>query len=229
MRTIGLLGGMSWESSIEYYRLVNELTRERLGGTHSAPCVMWSVDFADVEALQSSGDWDAAGILLADLAGRVEQAGAELIVLCTNTMHRVFEAVEDAVSVPLLHIGDATAAATTAAGLDRVGLLGTRYTMEAQFLRERLAGHGIDAVIPSRADRELVHGVIYDELVRGIVRDESRAGYRAVIERLVEDGAQGVILGCTEIELLVGPQDAPVPLFPTTRIHAQAAVAAALA
>lgn len=229
MRTIGLLGGMSWESSIEYYRLVNELTRERLGGTHSAPCVMWSVDFAEVEALQSSGDWDAAGVLLADLAGRVEQAGAELIVLCTNTMHRVFDAVEDAVAVPLLHIGDATAAAITAAGLDRVGLLGTRYTMEAQFLRERLAGHGIDAVIPSRTDRELVHGVIYDELVRGIVRDQSRAGYRAVIERLVEDGAQGVILGCTEIELLVGPHDAPVPLFPTTRIHAQAAVAAALA
>ncbi len=229
MRTIGLLGGMSWESSIEYYRLVNELTRDRLGGMHSAPCVMWSLDFAQVEALQRAGDWDAAGELLARVARSVEQAGAELIVLCTNTMHRVAGAVQDAVSVPLLHIGDATAAAIGAAGLERVGLLGTRHTMEAAFLRDRLAGHGIEVAIPRPEDRDLVHEVIYGELVRGVVRDESRAAYREVIERLVADGAQGVILGCTEIELLVGPAEAAVPLFPTTRIHAQAAVAAALA
>ena len=229
MRTIGLLGGMSWESSIEYYRLVNELTRERLGGTHSAPCVMWSLDFAQVEALQAAGDWEAAGELLAGRARAVEGAGAELLVLCTNTMHRVAPAIESAVAIPLLHIADATADAIVAAGVTSAGLLGTRYTMEAQFLRERLEARGLEVVVPQTQDRELVHEVIYGELVRGIVHESSRQAYRDVIARLVARGAQGVILGCTEIELLIGPADASLPLFPTTRIHAEAAVRAALA
>ncbi len=229
MRTIGLLGGMSWESSIEYYRLVNELTRDLRGGKHSAPCVMWSLDFAPIAALQAAGEWDAAGKLLAGAARGVEGAGAELLVLCTNTMHRVAAEVQDAVSIPLLHIGDATADAVAAAGLRRVGLLGTRYTMEADFLRERLERRGLEVLIPPPADRDVVHDVIYGELVLGVVREQSRAAYRAVIERLVLRGAQGVILGCTEIELLIGPADSDVPLFPTTRIHAEAAVTAALA
>lgn len=228
MRTIGLLGGMSWESSIEYYRLVNERTRERRGGTHSAPCVMWSLDFAQVEALQASGDWEAAGELLAGHARAVEGAGAELLVLCTNTMHRVAPAIEQAVAIPLLHIADATADAILAASVTRVGLLGTRYTMEAGFLRERLEARGVQTLVPPEDDRDLVHEVIYAELVRGIVREPSRRAYRDVLARLVARGAQGVILGCTEIELLIGPADAPVPLFPTTRIHAEAAVTAAL-
>jgi aspartate racemase len=219
---------MSWESSIEYYRLVNELTRDRLGGTHSAPCVMWSVDFAEVEALQVAGDWDAAGRLLAHVAADVERAGAELLVLCTNTMHRVAGAVQEAVTIPLLHIADATAQAIAEAGVTRVGLLGTRYTMEAEFLRERLEAHGLELLVPPRADRDVVHEVIYAELVRGEVLETSRDAYRAIIDRLIARGAQGVILGCTEIELLIGPDDAPVPLFPTTRIHAAAAVRAAL-
>ncbi len=229
MRTIGLLGGMSWESSIEYYRLVNELTRERRGGKHSAPCVMWSFDFEPIAALQEAGGWDAAGRLLAGAARGVEGAGAELLVICTNTMHRVAAVVQDAVSIPLLHIGDATADAIQAAGLQRVGLLGTRYTMEADFLRERLEGRGLEVLVPPPADRDVVHEIIYGELVLGVVREQSRAAYRAVVERLAGAGAQGVILGCTEIELLIGPADTDVPLFPTTRIHAEAAVTAALA
>jgi aspartate racemase len=229
VKTIGLLGGMSWESSVEYYRLVNQETRRRLGGAHSAPCVMWSVDFDPVTAWQEAGDWDTAGRELGALGAKVEAAGAELLVLCTNTMHRVAPQIQDAVSIPLLHIGDTTAAAVAAAGLDRIGLLGTRYTMEADFLRDHIAGHGIEVLVPPAADRDLVHDVIYSELVRGIVRDESRQGYEQVIGRLMHAGAQGVILGCTEIELLVDPDAGPMPLFPTTRLHAEAAVEAALA
>ena len=219
---------MSWESSIEYYRLVNELTRERLGGAHSARCVMWSLDFDEVQALQAAGDWDRAGTLLATHAAQVEAAGAELLVLCTNTMHRVAPAIADAISIPLLHIGDATADAIASAGLERVGLLGTRYTMEAGFLAEHIGARGIEVLVPPQGDRDLVHGVIYDELVRGVVREESRAAYEDVIARLFAAGAQGVILGCTEIELLVDPDAGDIPLFPTTRLHAAAAVAAAL-
>jgi aspartate racemase len=189
---------------------------------------MWSVDFAEVEALQVAGDWDAAGRLLAHVAADVERAGAELLVLCTNTMHRVAGAVQEAVTIPLLHIADATAQAIAEAGVTRVGLLGTRYTMEAEFLRERLEAHGLELLVPPRADRDVVHEVIYAELVRGEVLETSRDAYRAIIARLIARGAQGVILGCTEIELLIGPDDAPVPLFPTTRIHAAAAVRAAL-
>ncbi|MDY0814374.1 aspartate/glutamate racemase family protein [Kitasatospora purpeofusca] len=228
MKTIGLLGGMSWESTATYYRLLNELTRDRLGGLHSAKCVLYSVDFAEVERLQAAGEWEAAGRLLADAARAVEAAGAELLLICTNTMHKVADQVAGAVSVPLLHLADATAAAVLAAGVARVGLLGTAFTMEQDFYRDRLASHGLDVLVPEPAGRALVHRVIYEELCLGVVREESRAEYRRVIAELVAEGAEGVILGCTEIELLVGPGDSAVPVFPTTRIHAEAAVTAAL-
>ncbi|MFD8322624.1 aspartate/glutamate racemase family protein [Kitasatospora purpeofusca] len=228
MKTIGLLGGMSWESTATYYRLLNELTRDRLGGLHSAKCVLYSVDFAEVERLQAAGEWETAGRLLAEAARAVEAAGAELLLICTNTMHKVADQVADAVSVPLLHLADATAAAVLAAGVTRVGLLGTAFTMEQDFYRDRLASHGLDVLVPDPAGRALVHRVIYEELCLGVVREESRAEYRRVIAGLVAAGAEGVILGCTEIELLVGPDDSPVPVFPTTRIHAEAAVTAAL-
>ncbi|WP_406096394.1 aspartate/glutamate racemase family protein [Kitasatospora purpeofusca] len=228
MKTIGLLGGMSWESTATYYRLLNELARDRLGGLHSAKCVLYSVDFAEVERLQAAGEWETAGRLLADAARAVEAAGAELLLICTNTMHKVADQVAAAVSVPLLHLADATAAAVLAAGVTRVGLLGTAFTMEQDFYRDRLASHGLDVLVPDPAGRALVHRVIYEELCLGVVREESRAEYRRVIAELVAEGAEGVILGCTEIELLVGPGDSAVPVFPTTRIHAEAAVTAAL-
>jgi aspartate racemase len=229
MRLIGFIGGMSWESSAEYYRLANELVRDRLGGFHSARCLLYSVDFAEVERLQQHARWAEAGTALADAARALERAGAELLVLCTNTMHIVADAVERATSLPLLHIADATAAAVRQAGLERVGLLGTRFTMEQPFLREQLEQAGLEVVLPGAADRELVHRVIYDELVLGTIREASRLRYREVIGRLVDQGAQGVVLGCTEIELLIGDKDVPVPVFPTTRLHVQAAVDAALA
>jgi aspartate racemase len=228
MRKIGLLGGMSWESSALYYTIINEEVRERLGGYHSARVVMSSVDFAEVEAMQAAGEWGAAGELLAAEAAALEAAGAECLVLCTNTMHKVADAIEAATTVPLLHIVDVTAAAVRAAGLTRVALLGTRFTMEQFFVRDRLAAGGVEALVPSGEDLETVHRVIYDELVHGVVRDESRAAYVAVIGRLVAAGAEGVVLGCTEIELLVGPDDVDVPVFATTRLHALAAVDLAL-
>jgi aspartate racemase len=229
MRTIGLLGGMSWESSALYYQLLNEVVRDRLGGLHSARCLLLSVDFAEIERLQVIGDWTRAGELLAADAQRLEAAGAELVLLCTNTMHKVAGTVEAALTVPLLHIGDVTADAVRAAGLERVGLLATAYTMEQPFLTDRLAARGVHALVPDPLDRAMVHRVIYEELCLGIVREESRAAYRAVIERLVTAGAEGVILGCTEIELLISAADVDVPVFPTTRLHVEAAVAAALA
>ncbi|MFC6598634.1 aspartate/glutamate racemase family protein [Kitasatospora paranensis] len=228
MRTIGLIGGMSWESTAEYYRLLNERTRERLGGLHSAKCVLYSVDFAEVERLQSAARWAEAGDLLADAARALEAAGAELLLICTNTMHKVADRVAAAVDVPLLHLADTTAQAVRAAGLAKVGLLGTAFTMEQDFYRGRLAGHGLEVLVPDADGRAEVHRVIYEELCLGIVREESRAAYREVIAALVARGAQGVVLGCTEIELLVGAGDSPVPVFPTTRLHAEAAVAAAL-
>ena len=228
MRTIGLLGGMSWESSALYYRLLNEAVRERLGGLHSARCVLLSVDFAEIERLQAAGQWGKAGELLAADATALEAAGAELVLLCTNTMHKVARALTDALTVPLLHVGDVTADAVRAAGIGRVGLLGTAFTMEQPFLTDRLAGRGLHVLIPDPVGRALVHRVIYEELCVGIVRDESRSAFRAVIERLVAEGAEGVILGCTEIELLIGPDDVDVPVFPTARLHVEAAVAAAL-
>ena len=228
MKTIGLIGGMSWESSVEYYRLVNELTRDRLGGLHSAQCVMYSVDFAEIESMQVDGRWDDAAERLARVAQQVESAGADFLVLCTNTMHKVAEAIEHAVEVPLLHLGDATAEAVLDAGVHRIGLLGTAFTMEQDFYRDRLASHGLDVLVPDVDDRALVHRIIYDELCLGVVREESRVAYQEVIARLIDRGAQGIILGCTEIELLIGEEHVPVPAFPTTRLHAEAAVAAAL-
>ncbi|MFE4360751.1 aspartate/glutamate racemase family protein [Kitasatospora sp. NPDC056800] len=229
MKTIGLIGGMSWESTAEYYRLLNRLTRERLGGLHSARLVLYSVDFAQIERLQTAGRWEEAGEVLADAARSLEAAGADLLLICTNTMHKVADQVAAAVSVPLLHLADTTAAAVRAAGLRRVGLLGTAFTMEQDFYRGRLAAGGLDVQVPQADSRALVHRVIYEELCVGLVREESRAAYRRVIGELVAGGAEGIILGCTEIELLVRPEDSPVPVFPTTRLHAEAAVDAALA
>ena len=227
-RVIGLLGGMSWESSAEYYRLANELVRERLGGLHSARLVLASVDFADVERLQVAGRWEDAGQLLAAVAQGVEAAGAELLLLCTNTMHKVADQVQAAVSIPLLHLADATAAAVRRDGVGTIGLLGTAFTMEQEFYRDRLAGHGLTVLVPEADDRAEVHRVIYDELCLGLVREASRQAYRDVIARLVAAGAEGIILGCTEIELLIGAADSPVPVYPTTRLHVEAAVTAAL-
>jgi len=220
---------MSWESSIEYERLINTEVRQRLGGTHSADLIIRSFDFAEIEALQATGRWEAAADVLAGAARDLAHAGAQLLVLCTNTMHRVADAIEAATEVPFLHIADATATAVQRAGVQRVGLLGTRYTMEQAFYRDRLhQRHGLDVLVPDEPDRTTVHDVIYGELVRGVVRPESKAAYLGVIEELLARGAEGVIAGCTEIELLVGPDDVPVPYFPTTRLHALAAVDAAL-
>ena len=230
MKVIGLIGGMSWESTVPYYRLINEGVKARLGGLHSAKIVLYSVDFAEIERLQHRGEWDEAGALLADAARALERAGADFVVLCTNTMHKVAPAIEAAVAIPLLHIADPTAAAIHQAGLSCVGLLGTRFTMEQDFYRARLTDrHGIDVVIPDDDDRALVHRVIYEELCLGRVEEASRLAYRDVIQRLVAQGAQGVILGCTEISMLVGVEDAAVPLFDTTGLHAAAAVQVALA
>lgn len=229
MRTIGLIGGMSWESTAEYYRVINEETRRRRGGLHSAPCVLYSVDFAEVERMQAEGRWDDAAEVLVSAGRALERAGADFAVLCTNTMHKVADRLESDLDIPLLHLADATAAAVLAAGFDRVGLLGTAFTMEQAFYRDRLASHGIDVLVPNADDRALVHRVIYDELCLGVVRDDSRAAYRRIIEGLAGAGARGVVLGCTEIELLVTASDSPVPVFPTARLHAVAAVERALA
>jgi aspartate racemase len=228
VKTIGLLGGMSWESSALYYQLLNEVVRDRLGGLHSARCLLLSVDFAEIERLQATGNWTRAGELLAADAKTLEAAGADVVLLCTNTMHKVAGAIESALTVPLLHLGDVTADAVRKAGIGRVGLLATAYTMEQPFLTDRLAARGLHVLVPDPVDRAMVHRVIYEELCLGTVREESRAAFQAVIERLVAEGAEGVILGCTELELLIGQDDVDVPVFPTTRLHVEAAVAAAL-
>lgn len=227
MKTIGVLGGMSWKSSADWYRMTNEQVHETLGGYHSAPILLDSLDFAEIEALQESGDWEDAGAILAEHAKRLEAAGAGLIVLCTNTMHIVADRITAAIGVPFLHIGDTTAEAITAAGLSTVGVLGTSFTMEQPFYRDRLAAHGITSLVPEDADRATVHRIIFDELVHGIVTDQSRRAYREVIRRLVDRGAEGIILGCTEIELLIGRADSTVPVFPTTALHVRAALEAA--
>jgi aspartate racemase len=228
VQLIGLLGGMSWESTAEYYRLANQLVRDRCGGLHSARCLTYSVDFAPIERLQAEGSWDEAAGALARAGQALEAAGADFLVLCTNTMHIVADAVAGAVDIPLLHIGDTTAAAVTGAGVRRVGLLGTAFTMSQPFYADRLAASGLEVVLPPAEDQALVHRIIYDELCLGVTRDESREEYRRVISGLAAAGAEGVIYGCTEIELLVGPQDSPVPVFPTTRLHVEAAVERAL-
>jgi aspartate racemase len=229
MRTIGLIGGMSWESSAEYYRIVNEAVKGRLGGLHSAQVLLYSVDFAQIEELQHAGEWEQAADILVDAARRLERGGADFLVLCTNTMHKVADSITDAVALPFVHIADPTAAQIKEAGFATIGLLGTAFTMEQEFYKGRLTGqHGLTVLVPDEDDRALVHRVIYDELCLGIVREESREAYRQVMARLVERGAQAIILGCTEIMLLVGDDDATVPLFDTTRIHAETAAALAL-
>lgn len=229
MKTIGLIGGMSWESTIPYYRQINERIKERLGGLHSAKVALYSVDFHEIERLQHAGDWDAAGRVLADAARSLKAAGADFLVLCTNTMHKVAPAIEAAVDIPLLHIADPTAEAIRAAGVATVGLLGTRFTMEQAFYKDRLVDRfGLKVLTPNEADRQVVHRIIYEELCLGRIRDESREEYRRIIAALVEQGAEAVILGCTEISLLVGPADASVPLFDTTALHALHAADAAI-
>jgi len=230
MKTIGLIGGMSWESSAEYYRIINKTVHARLGGFHSAKSVMISVDFAEIEILQQQGRWQDAAVLLAGAARSLEMAGADFVVLCTNTMHKLADEIEASIHIPFLHIADATAEVIQAVGVQKIGLLGTRFTMEEPFYKGRLTEkYGLEVVTPEAVDREIVHGVIYDELVKGVIRPESKAQYLAIIERLVAQGAEGGILGCTEIGLLVQDGDCRVPLYDTTRIHAQAAVDFALA
>jgi aspartate racemase len=225
MKTIGLLGGMSWESSSEYYRILNETVAARLGGLHSADCLLYSVDFAAVEALQHAERWDELTQMMISAAQRLERGGAELLLICTNTMHRMAPEVQAAIGIPLLHIADAAGEAVKARGLHTVGLLGTRFTMEGDFYRRRLTDKfGLDVLIPEEADRETVHRVIYEELVKGEIRESSRDAYLEIITKLRSRGAEGVILGCTEIPLLVHQTDVEIPVFDTTRIHAEAAV-----
>ncbi|MFM0740232.1 aspartate/glutamate racemase family protein [Paraburkholderia xenovorans] len=225
MKTIGVIGGMSWESSTEYYRLLNRHAKARLGGHHNARSLMLTVDFASIEACQRAGDWAALGLQMAEAARQLERGGADLVLLATNTMHRVYESIEQAIDIPFLHIADPTGSALRAAGIERVGLLGTRYTMEQTFytgrLRER---YGLDTLTPDEAQRADVHRIIYDELCHGNVNEESRAVYQRIIEGMAARDAQAVILGCTEITLLIKPEDSVLPVFDTTALHAQAAV-----
>jgi amino-acid racemase len=229
MNRIGLLGGMSWESSAVYYRLINEIVRERLGGLHSADCVLRSVDFAEIEVLQRDGAWREAGERLAIEASALVTGGAELLVLCTNTMHKVADAITEVIDVPFVHIADATADAVRGHGIAKVGLLATAYTMEQDFYTRRLRDlHGLDVFVPGERDRRIVHDVIYDELCLGVVSERSRDEYRRVMRHLTDEGAQAILFGCTEIDLLVGPDDSPVPVFDTTRLHASRAVELAI-
>ena len=229
MKTIGLIGGMSWESSIEYYRIINETARGKLGGLHSAKSIMYSVDFAEIEILQHQGKWsEAAGVLIA-AAKNLEGGGADFLVLCTNTMHKVADAIQANVKIPLLHIADPTAELIRTAGIQKIGLLGTRFTMEEGFYKGPLSGkYGLQVSVPNAPTREIIHRVIYDELVLGEVRQDSKEHYLGIIEQMVNQGTEGVILGCTEIGLLIHQQDCRIPLFDTTRIHAEAAVEYAL-
>ena len=229
MKVIGLIGGMSWESSMEYYRLINQGIKEKLGGLHSCKCLMYSVDFAEIEILQHQGKWDEATIMMIDAAERLERGGAGFIVICTNTMHKMADDVQKSVTIPLLHIADAAAEKIKELGLGKVGLLGTRFTMEQDFYRGRLKSiFGIDVVIPDETDRQVIHDIIYNELCLGEIKDVSRKKYTEIINKLAASGAEGIILGCTEIPLLVRQEDCEVPLFDTTSIHAEAAVIFAL-
>ncbi len=229
MKTLGLIGGMSWESTIPYYRQINQCVKQELGGLHSAKIVLVSVDFHEIEAMQRAGDWQAAGQVLAQAARGLHAAGAEAIVLCTNTMHKVASEIEAAAPIPLLHIADPCADAIKAQGLQCIGLLGTRFTMEQSFYKDRLVErHGLQVLTPDEADRATVHRIIYEELCLGQIKDESRLAYRAIIEKLVAQGAQAIILGCTEISLLIQPEHASVPLFDTTALHAHGAAMWAL-
>ena len=230
VKTIGLIGGMSWESSLEYYRILNETTKTKLGGLHSAKCILYSLDFAEIETLQYQGRWQEAAQLMIAAGQSLERAGADFVILCTNTMHKLADEIQENIRIPLLHIADATAQKIRAAGLNKIGLLGTRYTMEYDFYKGRLIDkYGLNVITPNSAEREAIHRVIYEELCLGIVKQDSREQYVRIMDRLVRSGAEGIILGCTEIELLVHNGDSRVPLFPTTKIHAIAAVEYALA
>lgn len=229
MRMIGLIGGMSWESSAEYYRILNQGVRDKVGPMASAPCLLWSFNFAEIESLQKQGNWDQLAVHMVEAAQKLESAGAEVLLICTNTMHRLAGAVQAGVGIPLLHIADPTAARIKAAGLKKVGLLGTAFTMEQEFYKGRLTEqHGLEVIVPAAEDRAMIHHVIYEELVAGKIIPASREAYRDVIAWLVAQGAEAIILGCTEIMLLVQPEDSAVPVFDTTQIHAEAAVAFAL-
>jgi aspartate racemase len=230
VKTIGLIGGMSWESSIEYYRIINETAKRKLGGLHSAKSIMYSVDFGEIEPLQNQGRWEEAARLMVAAGQSLESAGADFVVLCTNTMHKVADAVQTNIRIPLLHIADATAQKIKAAGLRKIGLLGTRFTMEQDFYKGRLTDtYDLEVLTPDSPGRETMHRVIYDELCQGVIKEESREKYLTIMEKLVQAGSEGIILGCTEIELLVRDGDSSVPLFPTAKIHAIAAVEYALA
>jgi aspartate racemase len=229
MKTIGLIGGMSWESSSEYYRIINETVRERLGGLHSAECIMYSADFEEIENLQHQGKWEELTKLMLNFAQKLEGAGADFIVICTNTMHKMAEEVENNTNIPLLHIADATAEKIIEKGLGKLGLLGTNFTMEEDFYKKRLEEkYNIEVIIPSQNDRRIIDSVIYHELCLGIIKQSSKEKYKEVINRLISDGADGVILGCTEIPLLVSQGDVKMPVFDTTTIHAKSAVEFAL-
>ncbi|NCC19945.1 aspartate/glutamate racemase family protein [Candidatus Saccharibacteria bacterium] len=229
MKTIGLIGGMSWESSLEYYRIINEETRKRLGGLHSAKSLMYSVDFAEIEKLQHRGDWEAATRMMVDAAKHLENGGADFVLICTNTMHKMAKDVENAISIPLLHIADPTAESIKTQRLTKVALLGTKYTMEQDFYKGRLTEKfGLSVIIPNETDRQTIHDIIYDELCLGNIDIESKKKFIAIIEKLQKAGAQGVVLGCTEIGLLIQQQDVTLPAFDTTHIHAAAAVNLAL-
>ena len=229
MKTIGMIGGMSWESTLEYYRIVNQEVKARLGGLHSAKCLLYSVDFEEIERLQREDLWTEAGEVLGRAAQGLEKGGADFILICTNTMHKVAAAVENCVSIPLLHLADATAEKIKAAGMQKIALLGTRFTMEEDFYKGRLVdNYGLDVLVPSEPEMDVIHQVIYEELCLGKIDSNSRKKYLDVIDRLVEEGAEGVILGCTEIGLLVKQEDTDIPLFDTTEIHARAAVDFAL-
>ena len=230
MKTLGLIGGMSWESTVPYYRIINECVRAQLGGLHSAKILLFSVDFHEIEQLQRVDDWQTAGHMLAHAANTLERAGADLLVLCTNTMHKIAPAIEQAVAIPLLHIADPTAMAVKKLGITTIGLLGTRFTMEQAFYIERLQQrHGITALVPNLADRDSVHRVIYEELCQGKILESSRAEYRRIVKALIEAGAQAIIMGCTEIALLIKPEDSEVPLFDTAALHARYAAEYAMA
>ncbi|MCU4759473.1 MULTISPECIES: aspartate/glutamate racemase family protein [unclassified Bacillus (in: firmicutes)] len=224
MKVIGLIGGMSWESSVEYYRIINEEVKRRLGGLHSAKCLLYSVDFEEIERFQSNGDWKKAGEVLGDVALSLEKGGADFIVICTNTMHKVLDDIQSKINIPLLHIADATTTQIKEQGISSIGLLGTKYTMEQDFYKSRLQSNGINVIVPNDNEREIVNKVIYDELCLGKVHQGSRDYYKKVIQGLIESGAEGIILGCTEIGLLIKPEDSDVPLFDTTYIHAHEAV-----
>ncbi len=224
MKTIGLIGGMSWESSLEYYRIINETVKERLGGLHSAKSLMYSVDFEEIETLQHQGKWNKATKLMIDAAQRIERAGADFVIICTNTMHKMADDVQKAIKIPLLHIADVTAEKVKEQGLRKVGLLGTRFTMEQDFYKGRLKKHGIDVIIPDEAQRQTVHDTIYNELCLGKIKQSSKDKFREVIEILASRGAEGIILGCTEIPLIVKQKGYDIPVFDTTRIHAVTAV-----